>query len=170
MGQNRTLQVVTMADPRCHACRSQGETPLSALNADAIDFAFLTAARYFFVTFSEANSNAWLSAVLGSESFFPDACHAETMRRALAVVHEMRTTRKSVFHFSNPRCPNCSSVATDDERHLLQMVQFARKGQTSGVSSSAMLLCEGNPAERVIAAARHFAAVFAVHETALQRV
>lgn len=159
-----------MAERACHACRSKGDTPLKALNADAIDFAFLTAARYFFVTFSDANSNAWLSAVLGSESFFPDSCHAETMRRALAVVHEMRTTRKSVFHFSNPRCPNCSSVVTDDERHLLQMVQFARKGQNSGVASSAMLLCEGNAADRVIAAARHFAAVFAVDETSLQRV
>lgn len=153
----------------CHACRSKGETPISALNVDAIDYAFLTAARYFFVSFSDANSNAWLSAILGSESFFPDASHAETMRCVLAVVHEMRTARKSMFHFSNPRCAGCSAIVTDDERHLLQMVQHARKGQNSRMVSSAMLLCEGNDAERVIAAAREFANIFDLSQKEHQR-
>jgi len=149
-----------MSERPCHACRSKGATPIAALDTDAIDFAFITAARYFFVSFSEPNSNAWLSAILGSDSFFPDSDHAETMRRALAVVHEMRTTRKSMFHFSNPRCPNCSAIVTDDERHLLQMVQHARRGQSSRMTSSAMMLCEGNDASRVIAAARAFADLF----------
>ncbi|MEO1025568.1 MAG: hypothetical protein AAFX07_08425 [Pseudomonadota bacterium] len=158
-----------MSGRPCHACGSKGATPIAALNADAIDFAFLTAARYFFVSFSEPNSNAWLTAILGSESFFPDAAHAETMRRALAVVHEMRTSRTSMFHFSNPRCPSCSAIVTDDERHLLQMVQFARRGQNSRMASSAMLLCEGNDAERVLAAARDFAAIFAVKQPVHQQ-
>ncbi|MEM6387139.1 MAG: hypothetical protein AAF718_12975 [Pseudomonadota bacterium] len=152
-----------MSEPPCHACRSKGDMTLAALNADAIDFAFLTAARYFFVSFSEADTTAWLSAVLESESFFPGPEHAETMRRALGVVHEMRVTRKSTFCFSNPRCPGCSAIVTNDERHLLQMVQYLRAGQISRASSSAMLLCEGNDATRVIAAARNFAALF-LHE------
>lgn len=154
-----------MNERPCDTCRSKGDTSLADLNADPIDFAFLTAARYFFLSFSEMDSNAWLSAFLCSQNFFPDSCHAETMRRALAVVHEMRVTRKSMFRFSNPRCQGCSMVVTEDERHLVQLIQHARVGRHSKVASSAMLLCEGNPVDRVIAAAHDFAETFSLAPT-----
>lgn len=50
-----------------------------------------------------------------------------------------------------------ASIVTQDERHLLQLVQHARSGRVSMLASSAMLLCEGQTTDRVIAAAHGFA-------------
>lgn len=141
----------------CHARHAAGDVPLTSLNTDAVDFGFLSAARYFFISFSECDASAWVMTMLSSESFFPGPDSAEKMRRSLAVVHEMRTSRRSMFRFSNPRCQGCSAIVTQDERYLLQLIQNARAGHGSQVASSAMLLCEGNSTERVIAAAYGFA-------------
>ena len=79
------------------------------------------------------------------------------MRRALAVVHEMCCARVSCFHFSNPRCAKCATVVTHHESYLLQIVQNARRGQTSRAIAIAMMLCEGNDIDAVISAAQGFA-------------
>ena len=146
-----------MDKKHCHGRSAPGDVPLASLNTDFVDFGFLSAARCFFVSFSDGNSNAWVSAFLGSDRFFPGGNSAEKMRRALAVVHEMRTSRNSTFRYSNPSCQGCSAIVTQDERYLLQMIQHARAGNGSRVASSAMLLCEGNSTDRVIAAAYEFA-------------
>lgn len=148
-----------MGEPtgKCQGQLSSGDVSLASLDADDIDFAFLSAARFFFLTFAEKDQAAWVTAILGTESFFPGGNSAETMRRALAVVHEMRTSRRSMFRFSNPRCQGCSAIVTQDERYLLQMVQHARARRMSQVASSAMLLCEGNAIDRVVTAAQDFA-------------
>ncbi|WP_299206134.1 hypothetical protein [uncultured Tateyamaria sp.] len=148
-----------MADRPHNCCHrmSMGDTSLEALDADAVEYGFLSAARYFCVSFSEPLGGAWVTAMLGADYFFPGPDSAEKMRRALAVVHEMRTSRRSTFRFSNPRCEGCSSIVTEDERHLLQLVQHARAHRVSMLASSAMLLCEGHATDRVIAAARGFA-------------
>ncbi len=136
----------------CHKKLRPGCVSLASLDVDPIDFAFLTASRFFFVSFSEADARSWVSTILSSGSFFPGPGSAERMRRALAVIDEMRSARRSCFQYSNPRCPCCAGIVTADERHLLQMVQHARAGRMSRVMSSAMLLCEGNPTDRVIVA------------------
>lgn len=141
----------------CQSSKSKTDVSLAFLNADQIDFAFLTAARFFCVAFSENDHSAWVTALLGAESFFPGQEPSETMRRSLAVVQEMRTSRRSVFRYSNPRCQGCSPIVTQDERYLLQMIQYARAGRRSKVTSSAMLLCEGNAINRVVIAAEGFA-------------
>lgn len=140
-----------MTDP-CQKKLRPGCVPLASLEVDPIDFAFLTASRFFFVSFSEPEARSWVSLILGSESFFPGPGSAERMRRALAVIDEMRSARRSCFQYSNPRCQCCAAIVTADERHLMQMVQHARARRTSRVMSSAMLLCEGNPIDRVVAA------------------
>ncbi|MEM6890311.1 MAG: hypothetical protein AAF636_19575 [Pseudomonadota bacterium] len=146
----------------CPGQRSSGDTSLVALNADYIDFAFLSAARYFCVAFSDGDDKAaWVTAILGADSFFPHGSSAEKMRRALSVVQEMRISRKSIFRFSNPRCQTCSAIVTQDEKYLLQLIQAVRKGQISQAASTAMLLCEGNTTEQLIAAAEAFVAEIA---------
>lgn len=148
-----------MADRPNKCCRrmSLGDTLLEALSADIVEYGFLSAARYFCASFSAPHEAIWVTAMLGSDHFFPGSDSAEKMRRALAVVHEMRTSRRSTFRFSNPRCQGCASVVTEDERHLLQLVQHARAHRVSMLASSAMLLCEGHSTDRVIAAAHGFA-------------
>lgn len=148
-----------MAEPdKCrHGRLQKGDTTLNDHNLDVVDFGFLTAARYFCVSFSSPHSDAWVFAMLVPERFFPGPDSAEMMRRALAVVQEMRTSRRSTFRFSNPRCECCANVVTQDERHLLQLVQHARDGKRSHAASSAMLLCEGHDTADTISAAYQFA-------------
>lgn len=146
-----------MDERPCHSRLESGDVPLLSLDTDAVDFGFLTAARYFFLSFSDSDAGAWVLAMLSSDSFFPGEDSAEKMRRSLAVVHEMRSSRRSMFRFSNPRCEGCAAIVTQDERYLLQMVQNARAGHSSRVASCAMLVCEGNATDRVIKAAYDFA-------------
>ena len=156
-----------MSDQPCHAKPTGSDCYLASLQTDTIDFAFLTAARFFCVSFSNGDHCAWVTAILGAESFFPGPNSSEKMRKALAVVHEMRSSRKSVFRFSNPRCTGCSAIITQDERYLLQMVQQARFGQMSKANSFAMMLCEGNATDRVLAAVTGFADIVR-HEHVLE--
>lgn len=141
----------------CGSHRSPGDVSLSSLHADHIDYAFLSAARYFFLSFANNDHSAWIATILGAEDFFPFGDSLNAVRGALALVHEMRCSRRSNFCFSNPRCPCCAAIVTQDERYLLQMIQAARRGSGSQVASNAMLLCEGNDTSRVIAAAYTFA-------------
>ena len=152
-----------MTKRNCSNRRAQGDLSLEALNVDPVEFAFLTAARYFCLSFQEPQSGAWVTAMLGSEFFFPGDASAEKMRRALSVVHEMRTSRQSTFWFSNPRCEECTAIVTEHERHLLQLIQHARARRLSMMSSSAMLLCEGSDTERLRAAALGFADLTGAH-------
>ena len=141
----------------CENRTALGDQPLAALHVDPVEFGFLTAARYFCLSFSEPQGGAWVTAMLGAECFFPGEGSAEKLRRALAVVHEMRTSRRSTFRFSNPRCEICTAIVTEDERHLLQLIQHARARRGSLVASSAMLLCEGHNTDQLRVAARGFA-------------
>lgn len=146
-----------MDSTNCTSKRAAGDVPLDTLDADAVSVNFLHAARYFFVALAERQPDALIMAVLASDSFFRCANGAEQMRLALAVCHEMRTSRRSVFRFSNPRCPCCAAIVTQDERYLMQLVQYAQEQNRSKVASTAMLLCEGNSTEGVIATAYAFA-------------
>ena len=146
-----------MADPCNNTNGQTGQVAMNSLDPDYLDYAFLTAARFFFVSFSEASEDAWVSTMLSPESFFPGANSAEMMRRTLGVVHEMRLSRQSMFSYSNPRCLRCSAIVTADERHLLQMVQHVRAGRHSAAVLSAMMLCEGNDTDRMLHAVRRFA-------------
>ncbi|MEO0938811.1 MAG: hypothetical protein AAFY38_11715 [Pseudomonadota bacterium] len=134
---------------KCDAARRPGDTDLASLGLDAFDYGFLCAARYFFVAFS-GNPNAWIHAILNADAFFPHTQSADCMRAALAAVQDMRASRRSCFHFSNPSCPCCSVIVTPDERHLVQLFQHVRQGHTSRAASSAMLLCEGRDTSALI--------------------
>ena len=152
-------RVRVMTDPdRCRrGAMRKSDTPLRELEMDVVDFGFLTAARHFCASFASPQGSAWVFAMLSPETFFPGAESAEKMRRALAVVQEMRTSRRSTFRFSNPLCACCAGIVTQDERHLLQLVQHARMGQRSGAASSAMLLCEGHATKELMLATHRFA-------------
>ncbi len=140
--------------PPCHGPRGPGDSSLEELDLDATEYGFLTAARFFFVSFAEPNSSVWLSTIISSNCFFYGPNHAEAMRRAVKMVHEMRISRRSMLRFSNPRCQGCSRVITEPERHMMQLLKHARRGQNSRMASSAMLLCEGNPIEGLMQATR----------------
>lgn len=133
-----------------------GDIRLRDLDMDETDFAVLTAARFFFMSFSDASGSPWLTMFLSTEDLFPGLNSAETMCRLLAVVHEMRLSRKSTMQFSNPRCERCTSIITEEERHLIQMIQAIRENRISRAASSAMLLCEGNEIDELLRLVERF--------------
>ena len=140
---------------RCEA----GNVPLETCNTDAIDFGFFLAARYFFNSFSKYDPCSCVMKMLTIESLFPGLDIAVEMRRSLACIHEMRMSRRSLLRFSNPRCKRCSAIVTQDELYLLRLIQHARAGCGSKVAFSALLLCEGNATELVVAPAYGFASL-----------
>lgn len=146
----------------CNARLENGDVPIAELNLDPIEFAFLTATRFFCLSFSEPTSSAWVTAMLSSSSFFPEPGSAEMMRRTLAVLHEMRTTRRSTFRFSNPRCEGCTGIVTHDERHLIQIVRAIRQNRKSTAFPSSMVLCEGYDTTRLHMAIEDFCKGFEV--------
>lgn len=146
------------------ACKNvlrKGDVPLSQVTSDQSDFSVLQATRFFFTTFSAADPNAWVSAFLSADRFFPGSDSAETMRRVLVFVEEMRRARRSLFRYSNPRCEGCAGIVTYDERLLISVVQYLRARQHSKAASSALLLCEGEQHERFLAAGHALAQMFA---------
>ena len=148
----------------CNTRLGRGDVPIGEMNLDSIDFACLTAYRYFCLSFAEPAVQSWTTPILAANSFFPDPGSAEAMRRTFAVLHEMRISRRSPFRFSNPRCQGCSSIVTHDERHLVQLIQAARRKSDAPLLPSAMLLCEGNDSTRLVTAAKDFAKLFLVKE------
>ena len=147
-----------MRNPSCQRVQHPGDVMLSDIDLDSYDYSALTAARFFFSAFASPQSDPWLSMVIGSDHLFPGVQSAETMRRLLTVVHEMRLARKSVMRFSNPTCPCCAEILTEEERHLVQTLQAVRDGRKSRAASSAMLLCEGHDTAEFLSAVARFCA------------
>jgi hypothetical protein len=126
------------------------------------DYGVLVTARFFFLSFANPDAHGWMTALLGADDLFgrlsgKSELGAEIVRRTLAVVQDMRLSRRAVLRFSNPRCASCAQILTHDERHLIQMVQALRRGDRSVAASSAMLLCEGNPIDDLLSSARWLA-------------
>ena len=129
---------------RCNQSMMPGGTPIGELDLSPVEFSILCAARFFFASFAEPNSQSWLSVVLSSEDFFPKGDSPLIVKNVLTMVHELRTSRKSVLRFSSPRCIDCSAILTAEERHIIMMLKELQRGSHSSASTHAMLLCEGN--------------------------
>lgn len=145
-----------MAMPHAHP-RRPGDTPVAALDLTPRECAVLAAARYLFVSFAEPHSHAWIAVVLGSDDFFSGEDHAAVARAVLTLVQEIRRSRRSVLHFSNPRCACCAGMVTAAERHMMLTLRFCAAEDVSAAATNAMLLCEGNGIGAVLDAARRLA-------------
>ena len=151
MSKNNHIQRPTQ---RCDQAPNAGDTSLIALNLSAMDYAILMAARYFFTSFADPNGAAWVSVVLSSDDFFPGHHDSPRMVQAvLALVHEIRTSRRSTLRFSSPHCLDCVNIVTAAERHLTAIIQDMRAGRFSSATTHAMLLCEGHEIKGVLDAA-----------------
>lgn len=136
---------------RCDQKPVPGDTSLIALDLSATDYAVLMAARYFFAAFANPEAATWLSVMLGSDDFFPN--HDDSPRvvqSVLAVVHEIRISRKSMLRFSNPHCLDCANIVTAAERHLISILSDMRRENLSSAATHAMLLCEGHETHGVM--------------------
>jgi hypothetical protein len=135
-----------------------GETRLEALGLDGFAHLTLLLLRRYCQTFAIPQSQGWLGALeVATRHSGPDRapslCHD-----LLVVIQALRASRRSVFTFSNPDCQCCRSVVTAEERQLLAMIEALRRGHGGQAATHALLVCEGQTAEGLLAAARRYLA------------
>ena len=67
-------------------------------------------------------------------------------------VESMSRSRRSMFCFANPRCPKCRLRLTEPEQRLMRVLRASRTRDGAEAQTQALILCEGNPTARLIAA------------------
>lgn len=143
---------------RCNQNNNTSNISIAELNLNAEDYAVLITARYFFASFAEPDQTLWTQPVLHSDAFFPHhSDHRANVQAVLHYIQTIRSTRRSVLMFSNPGCSCCSSIVTEPERHMIEILRNIQHGQRSKAHTHALLLCEGNDVGHVMQAATKLA-------------
>jgi hypothetical protein len=133
-----------------------GDTRIEDLGLDRFAHLTLALLRYYCQTFAAPPSQGWLQALeiatrhAGSDRA-PALCYD-----LLAIIQALRASRRSVFTFSNPNCPCCRPIVTAEERQLLATLDALRRGHRGQAATHALLVCEGQPAERLLEAASRY--------------
>lgn len=131
---------------------SQTEPLLVHAGFDSIECRLLTISRYFLVSYAKPHTSAWEIAFdLGCLDFG----ERDGPLVAMALVNllrAMRESRKTTFHFNNPRCQECAGRICDCERHLMAAIRAARNRKIADVRMESLILCEGFDTEPLISA------------------
>jgi hypothetical protein len=133
-----------------------GEARIEDLDLDRFAHLTLALLRSYCQTFAAPPSQGWLQAIeiatrhAGSDRA-PSLCYD-----LLAVIQALRSSRRSVFTFSNPDCPCCRPIVAAEERQLLAMLEALRRGHRGQAATHALLVCEGQSAERLLEAASRY--------------
>lgn len=127
-----------------------GQSDLTGLGQS--DLVVLMIARYFFQSFAHPGGEGWVRAISGAEQVMGRETGPRVVCAVLRAVQAMRQSRHNPFHFSNPDCPGCASRLCGHERLFLNSFRAVRRGRMADAEAHAMLLCEGNPTEGLIAA------------------
>lgn len=124
--------------------------PLSP-GLDDTEQAALDIMRFFFVSYAEPKSQGWRIAFSYATSAFGRHRGAHIACALMETVEAMSCSRRSMFCFSNPRCPKCRLLLTEPEQRLMRVLRASRHGDGTAAQTQALILCEGNPTARFIA-------------------
>ncbi len=127
-----------------HAKGGRGNVPLSDLRPDDTDRILLTIARHLFRDQTFPGRGAARLAVSVADLSFGFGRGTAIAAALQEAVQVMRRSRRDVFHYNNPDCPDCAGLLTGAELHFFQVLRAVRLGRGSAASAHAMLLCEGN--------------------------
>lgn len=139
---------------RCRHPKPSGHIRVTDAGFDAFELGTLEIMRHYFATFGNPATQSWMRALELSFVHFPQVTALTQSVKILAAVQAMRRSRRSMFCFSSPTCPDCAQVLTDAERHLMAAIHCIRIGRSREAQTHAMLLCEGNDATEFLAAVR----------------
>lgn len=120
---------------------------------DDTELAALDIMRFFFVSYAEPESQGWRVAFSYATSAFGRDRGARIAYALMETVEAMSRSRRSMFCFSNPRCPKCRLRLTEPEQRLMRILRASRRGDGAASQTQALILCEGNPTARFIASA-----------------
>ncbi|WP_415918957.1 hypothetical protein [Tateyamaria sp. SN6-1] len=108
-------------------------------------------ARLYFSTFATPANHNWMRAIAFAENAFDHDSGANMATLVLRVIQAVRTSRTSVFMFSNPDCPGCARILSEHERRLVTTIACVRRGRHEMAQVEMMMLCEGNDTATVMA-------------------
>jgi len=129
------------------------EVPLDSVAPDLFARLTLALLRLHFQTFAAPETQGWLTALrLATTNVGPRAA-GPLCYDLIALVQVLRSTRQSMFRFNPEGCACCRVWLTPEERLLMQMLGHLRHGRTGRARTVAQLLCDGTPADDLIAMA-----------------
>ena len=129
-----------------------GEVWLRDLGCDADEIAVLGVLRHLFTTLAEPDSQAWIKALDMAGVQFGPARAGQVVLNLVGVLDAVRATRRQSFKFSNPNCGCCARIVTEPETQLMLALHELRRGRDGQAWLHATTLCDGNDAERLLAA------------------
>ncbi len=139
-----------MTDP--HHSLSPTELLLADSGFDVIEYRLLAISRYFLVSYTKPQTAAWEIAFDLSCVDFGERDGPHVAMALVNLLRAMRESRKTTFHFNNPRCPQCAGRVCDCERHLIGAIKAARHRKIADVRMESLILCEGFDTEPLIMA------------------
>ena len=126
-------------------CRNATQDVLiSDLHYEDDELVVLTVMRYFFVSFTKPETEAWAEAIRFSIAYFGFSTGSQVASSVLCILQSMRQSRQSCFHFQSPSCSCCKKFITPNERCLMNAFKFLRQGASETVNAYLMILTEGN--------------------------
>ncbi|WP_170334737.1 hypothetical protein [Ruegeria arenilitoris] len=144
---------------RNKASRMAKQQTVSSCGFDEFEEHVLHVSRYFFLAFSEPQSEAWIDAFRHAEQVFPVPFGATIANAVLIALNDMRQSRIRAFSYTNPHCVNCAQGITDEERYLILALQSIRRGIRGVAETNCMLLCEGGHNTKLLASLERIAII-----------
>ena len=128
----------------CDRVPRKNEQLLRDARFDDHELGCLDVSRLFFSTFATPDTHNWVRAIEFSEYVFDHKQGAVLATLLMKLIQAIRSSRTSVFVFSNPDCPGCSRILTEHERRLILAIASARRRRQERARIEMMMLCEGN--------------------------
>ena len=142
-----------------HTCGhpGPGEKTIMDMALDPFERDALTLMRQIFVAMDRTGSTTSPQAAFLAETLFPPDTAVDLHMALTRLVVAMAQGRSEPFRYSNPQCLNCSQVLTVAERLLSETLHHTRRNRHGHAIVAASLLCDRQPAEVLVAAARQVA-------------
>ncbi len=151
-------------------CRNTNQDVLiSDLHYEDDELVVLTVMRYFFVSFTKPQTEAWIDAIQFSIAYFGFSTGSQVAANVLCILQTMRLSRQSCFHFQSPSCLCCKKFITPNERCLMNAFKFLRQGASETVNAYLMIVTEGNDHRCVLEELNKLRSILPI-ESAMQRV
>jgi hypothetical protein len=134
---------------------------------DAFEQASLGVMRFMASSLATPQSQHWREALhLAAHAWGPVQVPALAFG-LLNVLDAMRMTRKPMFRFSNPACPECRLRLSQHERQLMFCIAHARRNRRTALNADATILCCGEDPTMFVQAVDRFVAGFGLKVFAL---
>ncbi|MEO1686466.1 MAG: hypothetical protein AAFU61_01030 [Pseudomonadota bacterium] len=134
----------------CRGFREPGDETLDALRLSPQMEGALDVMRFYFTSFAQPESQAWIGALEWSVATAGPTLGSRVAYQAMRLVQALRGSRTAPFRFSNPCCPTCRKIVTETERRLLMLIVHLQRNELSSAHAEAMLICEGHDAGRLL--------------------